>query len=73
MGRSLIQSSSLRRSLIDKSQIQAKIETMIETQAITSINSQKNELIQIMNDYLTQKITRIVTTDKLNTLHSKIA
>ena len=37
------------------------------------INIQKNDLIQIMRDYLQQKVTRIITTDKLDKLNSKIA
>ena len=73
MGRSLIGDGSSRKTLIPQSQIQAQIQTILETRAITSINSQKSELIQIMNDYLTQKVTRIVTTNKLTALESKIA
>jgi hypothetical protein len=37
------------------------------------INIQKNDLIQIMRDYLEQKATRIITTEKLDELNSKIA
>lgn len=37
------------------------------------INDKKSELILIMNDYLTKKSTRVTTTDRLDTLRSKIA
>ena len=40
---------------------------------LIELNTKKTELIQIMNDYLTQKITRIQTTNKLDILNSKIA
>jgi len=73
MPKSLIGNSSLRKTLISQSQIQAQIQSILENKAITNINSQKTELIQIMNDYLTQKITRIQTTNKLDILNSKIA
>jgi hypothetical protein len=73
MPKSLIGNSSLRKTLISQSQIQAQIQSILETKAINNINSQKTELIQIMNDYLTQKITRIQTTNKLDILNSKIA
>ena len=54
MPKSLIGNSSLRKTLISQSQIQAQIQSILETKAITNINSQKTELIKIMNDYLTQ-------------------
>ena len=73
MPKSLIGNSSLTKTLISQSQIQAQIQSILETKAISNINSQKTELIQIMNDYLTQKITRIQTTNKLDILNSKIA
>jgi len=73
MPKSLIGNSSLRKTLISQSQIQAQIQSILENKAITNINSQKTELIKIMNDYLTQKITRIQTTNKLDILNSKIA
>ena len=73
MPKSLIGNSSLTKTLISQTQIQAQIQSILETKAISNINSQKTELIKIMNDYLTQKITRIQTTNKLDILNSKIA
>jgi hypothetical protein len=58
-----------KRTLIDVSVIR----TQQQVFEYNKINLQKNELIQIMRDYLGQKVTRIITTDKLDKLNSKIA
>jgi hypothetical protein len=40
---------------------------------LVELNEKKTELITIMNDYLTQKVTRVDTVNKLSTLETKIA
>lgn len=40
---------------------------------LLELNEKKTELIQIMNDYLTQKFTRVDTVNRLSALELKIA
>jgi len=40
---------------------------------LLALNEKKTELITIMNDYLTQKVTRVDTVNRLSTLEIKIA
>jgi small-conductance mechanosensitive channel len=40
---------------------------------LVELNEKKTELITIMNDYLTQKVTRVDTVNKLTKLETKIA
>lgn len=64
------------RSLIDTSKIATQKQNYankLVRGCLIELNTKKTELIQIMNDYLTQKITRIETTNKLDILNSKIA
>jgi len=67
MPKSLIGNNT--RTLVDVSAIQ----TQQQVFEYNKINLQKNDLIQIMRDYIGQKVTRIITTDKLDKLHTKIA
>lgn len=67
MPKSLIGNNT--RTLVDVSVIR----TQQQVFEYNKINLQKNDLIQIMRDYLGQKVTRIITTDKLDKLNSKIA
>jgi hypothetical protein len=76
MGKSLIGEYSNTNSIVNIAKFQKDIADYNERQInaqLAIISTQKTQLIQIMNDYLTQKTTKIITTAKLNSLESKIA
>jgi len=58
-------------------EIQKRLEYLItiesSSKCLLELNKKKTELVTIMNDYLTKKITRVETTKKLDVLNAKLA